>query len=67
MDRETKMPSSVQARFASPDVAARMAKAFGANPKTVTVELKYRQQVGAFVRTIEQAHKAAAKSTLKFR
>ncbi len=61
------MPTSVQARYASPDVAAKMAKAFGARPKTVTVSMKYRQQVGAFVRTIEQAHKAAARSTLKFR
>jgi len=53
--------------FPSQEIAKEMVKLFGAEAKTVTVEIKYRREVGEFVRKIEKAHRDAEKSTLVFR
>jgi len=60
------MPVSTERRFGSPEIAREMAKMFGDEAKTVTVEMKYRREVGRFVRKIEKAHKQAEKSKLVF-
>ncbi|MES9906037.1 MAG: hypothetical protein ABW168_25595 [Sedimenticola sp.] len=49
-------------KFTSPEIADKMAKAFGNEAKTVAVDMKYRKEVGDFVLKIEQAHKEAGKS-----
>ena len=53
-------------QFTSPVIAKKMQKKFGKTTTTVSVDMKYRRDVGNFVRQIEKAHKQAAKSKLKF-
>ncbi len=53
--------------FTSPKIAREMARVFGSEAKTFTVEIKHRRVVGDFVRKIEAAHKRAEKSKLVFR
>ena len=53
--------------FTSPKIAREMARVFGSEAKTFTVEIKHRRVVGDFVRKIEAAHKQAEKSKLVFR
>jgi len=64
--KEEQRMATTQA-FTSPEIAKEMVKLFGAEAKTVTVEIKYRREVGEFVRKIEKAHRDAEKSTLVFR
>jgi hypothetical protein len=52
--------------FTSPKIAREMARVFGSDAKTFTVEIKHRRVVGDFVRKIEAAHKRAEKSKLVF-
>ncbi len=60
------MQENNQSKFTSPKIAEEMKKKFGNEAETVTVTMKYRKQVGAFVRKIEKAHKKAGKSKLIF-
>jgi len=60
------MKDNNQSRFTSPKIAEEIKKKFGNQAETVTVTMKYRKQVGAFVRKIEKAHKKAGKSKLVF-
>ena len=53
-------------KFYSPKIAREMKKIFGSETKTVSVKMMHRQAVGIFVRKIEKAHKASAKSSLIF-
>jgi hypothetical protein len=53
--------------FTSPKIAREIARVFGSEAKTFTVEIKHRRVVGDFVRKIEAAHKRAEKSKLVFR
>lgn len=53
--------------FTSPKIAKEIARVFGSEAKTFTVEMKHRRVVGDFVRKIEAAHKRAEKSKLVFR
>ena len=57
---------TIQTKYASPEIAKEMAKAFGAEAKTVSVKIQHKKAVGDFVRKIEKAHKDAAKSKLVF-
>jgi len=52
--------------FTSPKIAKEIARMFGSEVKTFTVEMKHRRVVGDFVRKIEAAHKRAEKSKLVF-
>lgn len=60
------MQKSNQSKFTSPKIAKEIKKKFGSEAETVTVKMKYRKQVGAFVRKIEKAHEKAEKSKLIF-
>ncbi|NOZ87477.1 MAG: hypothetical protein GXP49_14640 [Deltaproteobacteria bacterium] len=60
------MHDNNQSKFTSPNIAKEMKKKFGNQAETVTVTMKYRKQVGAFVKKIEKAHKKAGKSKLLF-
>ncbi|GMT40102.1 MAG: hypothetical protein IEMM0001_0837 [bacterium] len=60
------MQDNNQSKFTSPKIAEEMKKKFGDQAETVTVTMKYRRQVGAFVKKIEKAHKKAGKSKLSF-
>lgn len=60
------MQKNYQSKFTSPKIADEMKKKFGDKAETVTVTMKYRKEVGAFVRKIEKAHKKAGKSKLFF-
>ncbi len=53
--------------FTSPQIAQEIARVFGSDVKTFSVEMKHRKEVGSFVRKIESAHKRAEKSKLVFR
>jgi hypothetical protein len=53
--------------FTSPKIAKEIARVFGSETKTFSVEMKHRRVVGDFVRKIEAAHKRAEKSKLVFR
>lgn len=54
MDRET--------RFTSPNIAKEMARVFGSETKTFSLQIQHRKVVGDFVRKIEAAHKRAENS-----
>jgi len=54
MDKET--------RFTSPKIAKEMARVFGSETKTFSLQIQHRKVVGDFVRKIEDAHKRAEKS-----
>jgi len=47
-------------------IAKEIKKKFGSEAETVTVKMKYRKQVGDFVREIEKAHEKTEKSKLIF-
>lgn len=53
--------------FGSPALAKAAEKAFGRKAKTFTVAIKHQRAVNRFVQKIEEAHKRAAKSELKFK
>jgi len=53
--------------FTSPQIAREAAKVFKTEAQTTTVQIRYKREVGNFVRKIEIAHKQAAKSKLVFK
>jgi hypothetical protein len=64
--RRTGMPKKSNRTFGSPEIAREMARMFGDQAKTISVEMKYEKEFGSFVRKIEDAHKQAGKSKLIF-
>lgn len=53
--------------FGNPKIAEEFAAQFGAATETITVELKYSEQVSDFIEKIEKAHEEAANSDLVFK
>lgn len=53
--------------FRSAAIARAAAQAFKTEVRPVSVDIKYRREVGEFVRTIERAHEQAANSQHCFR
>ncbi len=60
------MHGNNQSEITSPKIAEEMKKKVGNEAEMVTVTMKYRKQVEAFVKKIEEAHKKAGKSKLVF-
>ena len=55
-----------QATFGNADLAKKIASQFGTTQETVKAEMRYTEVVQAFIRKVEEAHKKAAESKLKF-
>jgi low affinity Fe/Cu permease len=54
-------------KFGNPQIAEKLAAQFGAPTETITVEMKYAEQITEFLEKIEKAHEDAATSTLVFK
>jgi len=52
--------------FSSPALVKAIEKIYGSKAKTVKMSLRYGRSVNAYIRKIEDGHKKAAESTLKF-
>jgi ribosomal protein L23 len=52
--------------FSSPALVRAMEKIYGSKVKTVKISLRYGRSVNAYIRKIEEGHKKAAESTLRF-
>lgn len=55
-----------QGTFGNSDLAKKIATQFGSTQETVKVEMRYTKIVQTFIRKVNEAHKKAAKSDLKF-
>lgn len=53
--------------FGNPKIAEQFAAQFGPATKTITVAMKYSEQISEFIEKIEKAHEDAANSTLVFK
>lgn len=53
--------------YTSPKIAEALRKRFGDKVKPIKVEMKYTQEVASFIRRVDAAHKATAKSVLVFK
>ena len=65
LSRNTKRRPSIMSKettFTSPKIAKAMARVFGSETKTFSLEIQHRKVVGDFVSKIEAAHKRAEKS-----
>ena len=60
------MKKEKQARFSSPKIAKEIKKKFGEQTESISINMKYKRNIGRFIRKIERAHKKAEKSTLSF-
>lgn len=54
-------------KFGNPEIAEKLAAQFGAPTDTITVEMKFAEQITVFLDKIEKAHEDAATSTLVFK
>ena len=52
--------------FSSPRLVKAIEKIYGSKAKTVKLSLRYGRSVNAYIRKIEDGHKKAAESKLKF-
>ena len=52
--------------FSSPALVKAMEKMYGSKLRSVKISLRYARSVNAYVRKIEEGHKKAAESTLRF-
>ena len=52
--------------YSSPAIAKEMKRLYGSDTKVVTIEMRHKKAVKDYVMKIEEAHKRAAKSTLRF-
>ena len=52
--------------FSSPALVKAMGKMYGRKVKTVRISLRYGRSVNAYIKKIEEGHKKAAESTLRF-
>jgi hypothetical protein len=53
--------------FTSANIACEMEKAFGSDAKEVNVEMKFRREVGNFIRKVDRVHSEANKSKQVFK
>jgi len=60
------MKREEQAKFTSPKIAEEIKKKFAQQTEIISINMKYKRNIGRFIRKIERAHKKAAKSTLSF-
>jgi len=60
------MKKEEQARFTSPKIAEEIKRKFSNQTEIISVNMKYKRNIGRFVRKIERAHNKAKKSTLSF-
>lgn len=56
----------VEHTFSSPELVQAMEKIYGKKAKMVKMSLRYGRSVNAYIRKIDDGHKKAAESTLKF-
>ncbi len=52
--------------FGNADLAQKMASKFGKSRETIKVRMRFAKEVKTFIRKVEEAHKKAAQSKLKF-
>lgn len=57
----------VNATYSSPKLAAEFRKLFGTQTETIQIKPLYTREVNAFIKRVETAHKATAKSRLVFK
>jgi len=57
---------TTQGTFGHADLAKKIASRFGTAQDTVKAEMRYTRVVQTFIRKIEEAHRKAARSNLKF-
>ena len=55
-----------QGTFGNADLAKKIASQFGTTQETVKAEMRYTKEVQTFIRKVNEAHKKAAESKLKF-
>lgn len=60
------MKREEQAKFTSQKIAEEIKKKFAQQAEIISINIKYKRNIGRFIRKIERAHKKAAKSTLSF-
>ena len=52
--------------YSSPEISREMERIYGSDTKVVKIGMRHRQAVKTYVMKIEEAHKKAAKSKLRF-
>lgn len=55
-----------QSVYSSPEIAKEMKRMYGSETKVVKIKMRNKSQIKKYVLKIEEAHKKAAESTLKF-
>ena len=60
------MKREEQTKFTSPKIAEEIRKKFANKTEIISINMKYKRNIGRFIRKIERAHKKADKSTLSF-
>ncbi|MBC8274232.1 MAG: hypothetical protein H8E40_04605 [Chloroflexi bacterium] len=55
-----------QRTYSSPAIAREMKRTYGNSTKVVTIEMRHKEAVVNYVMKIEEAHKKAADSKLRF-
>ena len=53
--------------YSSQKLTRELSKQFGDQVRPVKIEMKYTKEVGAFIRKVEEAHRATANSKLVFK
>ena len=53
--------------YSSPKIARELTKQFGTSGKPIKVEMKFTREIGQFIKKVESAQQAAAKSKLVFK
>ncbi|MEI8246999.1 MAG: hypothetical protein WCI51_14295 [Lentisphaerota bacterium] len=53
--------------YSSQKLTRELSKQFGDQVRPVKIEMKYTKEVGAFIRKMEEAHRATANSKLVFK
>ncbi len=60
------MKKEKQTKFSSPKIAKEIKKKFAEHTEIIPVNMKYKRNIGRFIRKLERAHKKAEKSSLSF-
>lgn len=55
-----------QQKFTSTRIAQEMKKKFGDKVQTISVKMKYKREIGRFIKKMDTAQQRTAKSTLRF-
>lgn len=53
--------------YSSPKIARELRKQFGTSGEPIKVKMKYTREIGRFIKKVESAQRAAAKSKLVFK